>query len=268
MQSLVLALVTSPNVKMFQYNVGLVILNSFHPGPPQPPSQSLLAQLVQLWPPAFPDITSHYLESRLHRSFKVFSLKGVGSSQNKCTQNHLKWTLPCVIFVREGHWRRRRRRWWLSARNLFFPPLSFSSKLLVSSVLSEITHHKTKAHQSRGERTLPCAIFVREALEEVENGNWCSGFNWATWPPCGEQLWASPSHHIVILVLIAIIINMVVINIVTINVIINKIPTQSTSKGTQRDDSDSVWLLRRPTYFKHNIDLKNQIELIEKYQRA
>ena len=88
----------------------------------------------------------------------------------------------------------------------------------MSSVLSEITHHKTKAHQSRGERTLPCAIFVREALEEVENGNWCSGFNWATWPPCGDQLWASPSHHIVILVLIAIIINMFVINIITINV--------------------------------------------------
>ena len=129
MQSLVIALVTSPNVKMFQYNVGLVILNSFQPGPPQPPS--LLAQPFQLWLPAFPDW--YHLESRLHRSFKVFSLKGVGSSQNKCTQNHLKWTLPCAIFVREGHWRRRRRWWWLSARNLFFP-LSFSSKLLVSSV--------------------------------------------------------------------------------------------------------------------------------------
>ena len=41
-------LVTSPNVKMFQYNVGLVILNFFQAGPPQPPSQSLLAQPVRL----------------------------------------------------------------------------------------------------------------------------------------------------------------------------------------------------------------------------
>ena len=41
-------LVTSPNVKMFQYNVGLVILNSFQPWPPEPPSQSLLAQPFQL----------------------------------------------------------------------------------------------------------------------------------------------------------------------------------------------------------------------------
>ena len=227
MQSLVLALVTSPNVKMFQYNVGLVIINSFQPGPPQPPSQSLLAQPVQLWPPAFPDITSHYLESRHHQSVKVFNLKGLGSSQNKCTRKQIKWTLPCAIFVREGHWRRRRRWWWLSGRKSF-SPWSFSSNSLVSSILSEITHHKTKAHQSRGERTLPCAIFVSEALEEVENGNWCSGFNWATWPPCGEQLWASPSHHIVILVLIAIIINMVVIKIITINIIINKIPTKPT----------------------------------------